>query len=128
MSPAVCLFLDGQGGLGLLQHRRWLVLVCRVGTFELRDPADMVALCAGPFSMALFLARHSGVSTAGITVTGATMKVVALVSRCAAVGAPRYEAYAGHGTPDPTALDVSFVRERHWDGQQNSLRGRGRIR
>lgn len=35
-------------------------LVCRVGDFELRDPADIVALCAGAFLMALFSARHFG--------------------------------------------------------------------
>jgi len=36
------------------------LLVCRVGDFELRDTADMLALGAGAFLIALFSARHFG--------------------------------------------------------------------
>jgi len=36
------------------------VLVCRVGNFELKGLADTVALGAGAFLMALFLARQFG--------------------------------------------------------------------
>lgn len=36
------------------------VLVCRVGDFELRETADIVALGAGAFVISLFLARHFG--------------------------------------------------------------------
>jgi hypothetical protein len=35
-------------------------LICRVGDFELRDTADVVALVAGAFLISLFLARHFG--------------------------------------------------------------------
>lgn len=36
------------------------VLVCRVGDFELRDPADIVALGGGALAIALFSARQFG--------------------------------------------------------------------
>lgn len=36
------------------------LLVCRVGDFRLRDTADVVALGAGAFLIALFAARHFG--------------------------------------------------------------------
>ena len=36
------------------------VLVCRVGTFDLRDIADVVAFGAGVLVMALLSARHFG--------------------------------------------------------------------
>ena len=36
------------------------VLVCRVGDFEPRDTADVLALGAGAFLIALFSARHFG--------------------------------------------------------------------
>src|ERR1700712_4706215 len=36
------------------------VLVCRVGDFALKDTADVLALGAGAFSIALFSARHFG--------------------------------------------------------------------
>ncbi len=36
------------------------VLVCHVGNFELRETADITALGAGAFLIALFSARHFG--------------------------------------------------------------------
>ncbi|MBN8987262.1 MAG: hypothetical protein J0H42_03360 [Rhizobiales bacterium] len=36
------------------------VLVCRVGEFSLKDTADVAALGAGAFLIALFSARHFG--------------------------------------------------------------------
>jgi hypothetical protein len=36
------------------------VLICRVGDFELRDSADVIALGVGVFLIALFSARHFG--------------------------------------------------------------------
>ncbi|WP_179514700.1 hypothetical protein [Sphingomonas lycopersici] len=36
------------------------VLVCRVGDFELKDTADVLALAVGAFAIALFSARHFG--------------------------------------------------------------------
>jgi hypothetical protein len=36
------------------------VLVCRVGDFGLRETADIIALGAGAFLIALFSARHFG--------------------------------------------------------------------
>lgn len=36
------------------------VLVCRVGDFEFRETADIIALGTGAFLMALFSARHFG--------------------------------------------------------------------
>lgn len=36
------------------------LLVCRVGDFQLRDTADILALGAGAFLISLFSARHFG--------------------------------------------------------------------
>ena len=36
------------------------VLVCRVGDFNLRNTADVLACCAGALLIALFSARHFG--------------------------------------------------------------------
>lgn len=36
------------------------LLVCRVGDFDVRDSADVIALGVGAFLMALFAARHFG--------------------------------------------------------------------
>src|ERR1700743_2083993 len=43
------------------------LLVCRVGDFELRDTADVVALVAGAFLISLFLAQHFGRFNGGNT-------------------------------------------------------------
>ena len=36
------------------------VLICRVGDFDLKDTADVLAMGVGAFLIALFLARHFG--------------------------------------------------------------------
>jgi hypothetical protein len=43
------------------------VLICRVGDFELRDTADVIALGVGVFLIALFSARHFGRFNGGST-------------------------------------------------------------
>lgn len=45
---------------GFLNLAVGYLLVCRVGTFDPRDNADMAALGAGVLVMALFAARHFG--------------------------------------------------------------------